>query len=305
MKQFGSVFLLSLISIVGISQGGPRNSKEANTLLWKITGKDLKQPSYLFGTIHMFCSDDEVLSDSLKYVISKCDEVYLEVDISDIFEMIGAIGQMKMRDDTTLSDLLTKKDYEKVKNYFEKNSSMMPFSMLETFKPILAASTIAESALTCESVVFMEQLIADEAKKSDKKLKGLETMSYQAGILDNIPYKQQAMELVKYIDNLNDDKGADKEMEEMVSAYKNQDLKKMEELMMKSDIGVNNYTDILLYNRNRNWVAKLKTLLPSKALVIAVGAGHLPGEQGLINLLRKEGYTVTPVDNKLKKFKSI
>ena len=75
--------------------------------------------------------------------------------------------------------------------------------------------------------------------------------------------------------------------------------------MMKSDIGVNNYTDILLYNRNRNWVAKLKTLLPSKALVIAVGAGHLPGEQGLINLLRKEGYNVTPVDNKLKKLKSI
>ena len=45
-------------------------------------------------------------------------------------------------------------------------------------------------------------------------------------------------------------------------------------------------------------IVKLKTLLADKALVIAVGAGHLPGEKGLINLLRKEGYTVTPVENK-------
>jgi uncharacterized protein len=57
------------------------------------------------------------------------------------------------------------------------------------------------------------------------------------------------------------------------------------------------YEDVLLTNRNRNWVVKLNTLLKDKALVIAVGAGHLPGDKGLINLLRKEGYTLTPVEN--------
>jgi len=84
----------------------------------------------------------------------------------------------------------------------------------------------------------------------------------------------------------------------MWKAYNEQDLKKLEDLMIKGDIGINNYTDLLLYRRNSNWVTKLKTLLPGKSLVVAVGAGHLPGEKGVINLLRKAGYTLTPVDNK-------
>jgi len=60
-----------------------------------------------------------------------------------------------------------------------------------------------------------------------------------------------------------------------------------------------------LFNRNRNWVAKLKDLLPKKSMVIAVGAGHLPGKNGVINLLKKEGYQVTPIDNKITKTKEI
>ena len=305
MKQFGGVFLFGLISFTAFAQSGAKNGNVSNTLLWKVTGNGLKKPSYLFGTIHMLCADDAALSDSLKNAISRCDEVYLEVDINDVFEMISVIGQMKMRDDTTLADLLSKEDYEKVKSYFEDNSSMLPFSVLETFKPILSASTFAQSSLDCEGVVMMEQLISDEAGKKNKKVKGLETMSYQAGILDSIPYQLQALELVKYIENMDKESGDDKEMDELMDAYKSQNLEKMESLMLQSDVGVNSYTDLLLYKRNRNWVEKLKALMPAKSLVIAVGAGHLPGEQGVINLLRKEGYTVTPVENKLKKLKSI
>jgi hypothetical protein len=55
--------------------------------------------------------------------------------------------------------------------------------------------------------------------------------------------------------------------------------------------------DLLLYARNRKWAKELKTLMPGGTLLIAVGAAHLPGEQGVINLLRKDGYTVTPVEN--------
>ena len=182
---------------------------------------------------------------------------------------------------------------------------MLPFSLMETFKPILTASTLAESTFECDGMVMMEQLIADEAAKKDKKVKGLETMAYQAGILDSIPYRLQAEELVRYIDNIGKEKGEDKEMKELMDAYKNQDLEKMEALMLKSEAGLNSYMELLLYKRNRNWVKKIKSLLPAKSLVIAVGAGHLTGEQGVINLLRKEGYSVTPVKNKLKKAKTI
>ena len=247
----------------------------------------------------MLCAEDAVLSDGLKNAIAKSDQVYLEVDMDNLFEMLGTLKNMKMRGDTTLSDLLSKKDYEKVKHYFEEKSSLLPFSMLETYKPFLAAATILESNIECESVP-MEQVIMEEAKKNRKSIKGLESMSYQMSIFDSIPYKNQAEQLVQYIDHA-DNKDDNKEYEELVSAYKKQDLQKLEELTKQTDMGMANYVDLLLYNRNRNWVKKLKTLMQEKSLVIAVGAGHLPGENGVINLLRKAGYTVTPMQNKIRK----
>lgn len=289
---------VALISCAQKDNSTTTAKSDNNTLLWKISGNGLEKPSYLFGTIHLLCADDAVLSDNMKNAIKNADDVYLEVDINNIMEILGAIGKMRMTGDTTLQDLLSEDDYQTVKNYFETNNSMLPFSILESFKPILAASVVEGGSLACDNTAMMEQVIMEEASENNKEIKGLETMSYQAGILDSIPYKLQAEELVSYIKNIN--KESD-EMNEMWKAYNEQDLKKLEELMIKSDIGVNSYTDILLYNRNRNWVKKLKGLLPGKSLVIAVGAGHLPGENGVINLLRKEGYTLTPVDNKATK----
>lgn len=298
MKRVSAVLFLSLFAIAGNAQGSNNSKNENKALLWKISGNGLTKPSYLFGTIHMLCQDDAVLSDSLKKAIRNCDEVYLEVKMDNLFEMIGILGQMKMNGDTTFSDLLSKEDYEKVKDYFEKKQSLIPFSMLETFKPILAASTLEESSLPCGTPVAMEQLIMEEAKSHDKEINGLETMAYQAGILDSIPYKLQAKQLVNYIDSANKGVDESKEFNELLDAYKKEDLNKLEQLTKESDIGMSRYTDILLYNRNRNWVKKLRTLMPGKSLVIAVGAGHLPGEQGVITLLRKEGYKLTPIRNK-------
>jgi uncharacterized protein YbaP (TraB family) len=201
--------------------------------------------------------------------------------------------------------LLSKKDYNKVKNYFESKGSMLPFSMLETFKPMLAASTLEEGSMPCETTAMMEQVIMEEAKQNGKKIKGLETMAYQAGVLDSIPYKLQAQQLVEYIDSSGKGDKENRQMKEMFDAYKSQDLKRLEALMIDTDAGMAAFTDILLYNRNRNWVVKLKNLMLQKALLIAVGAGHLPGEKGVINLLRKEGYTVTPVENKVSNNREI
>ena len=125
-------------------------------------------------------------------------------------------------------------------------------------------------------------------------------MGYQASVLDSIPYKLQAEQLVSYIDNAIQGKDDDGEMVEMLNAYKTQDLKKLEEMILKSDPSISNYTDILLHNRNRNWIEKLKDLMPDKPLLIAVGAGHLPGKEGCINLLRQAGYKVTPVKNVMR-----
>lgn len=301
MKRFSTGLLVSLVTLSALAQGNSEN----NTLLWKISGNGLEKPSYLFGTIHMLCADDAVLSANMKKALSNCDEVYFEVDMDNIFEMLGAMNKMKMKGDTTLRDLLSAGDYKKVKDYFEGRSSMLPFSMLETYKPILAASTLEQGSMPCDNTAMMEQVIMEEAKQYNKTVKGLETMAYQAGMLDSIPYKLQAQQLVSYIDSVNNGSSDDTQMKAMFDAYNKQDLKKLEEMMVETDAGMAGFTDILLFHRNRNWVNKLKTLLPKKSLVIAVGAGHLPGEKGVISLLRKEGYTVTPVENKLSKMKVI
>jgi len=303
MKKWSVSLLVAMTSLVAFSQ--EKNKNDFNTLLWQISGNGLQRPSYLFGTIHMICSGDAVLSDSMKKVIAGSDVVYFEVDMDNLFEMLGVVRKMKMRNDTTLADLLGKDDYEKVKNYFQNKASLLPFSILETYKPLLAASMLMEGGTECESPEAMEEVIMKEAKLHGKNVKGLETMAYQMSIFDTIPYKMQALQLVKYIDDA--DKGVtdNKEYDKLMQAYKDQDLAKMEELTKTTDMGIANFTDILLYNRNRNWVEKLKTILPDQSVVIAVGAGHLPGDKGVINLLRKAGYTVKPVPNKIRKSNQI
>jgi uncharacterized protein YbaP (TraB family) len=301
MKKISSLVLMGLVGLSSFAQGNITD----NTLLWKVSGNGLQKASYLFGTIHMICSDDANLSNNFKKAIRNSDEVFFEVDMDNLFEIFGAMGQMKMKGDTTLKDLLSEADYKKVKSYFETKNSLLPFSMLETFKPMLAASTLEEGSMPCERTTMMEQVIMKEAKENNKKINGLETMSYQAGVLDSIPYKLQAEQLVGYIENIGKNNKEDEQIKEMFRAYKQQDLKRLESLMVESDAGMASFTDILLYHRNQNWVKRLKTLMTEKALVVAVGAGHLPGEKGLIELLRKEGYKVEPIENKISDSKEI
>jgi hypothetical protein len=296
--------LLAAVSLTVHSQiPGNKSNLSTNTLLWRITGKNLTQPSYLFGTMHMICADDIDLSDSLRNAISRADKVYLELDMDNLFEMIGAMAHMTMRNDTTLSDLLSPEEYKKVKDYFSQKSNLIPFSMLETYKPLLVESMIMEQAAPCSNLVAMEELIMREAKRNGKDIKGLETMDYQLSIFDSIPYKLQAKQLYEMVKN-SDKKQDEKELQELTDAYRKQQLDKMDELTKKEDIGIENFTDILLYNRNENWAKKLDGLLPKNSLVIAVGAGHLPGQRGVINLLRKAGYKVEPVKNDMIKRKT-
>ena len=292
------LFALSIITANADAQANKRPLEKS--LLWQISGNGLTKPSYIYGTIHMICKDDASLGDSLISAIQRSDRVYFEVDMDNLMEMLSAFKDFKMRNDTTLADLLSKEDYEKVKEYMGRKSGLLPFSQLETYKPMLASSLLMESGIGCEESVAMEQLILEEAKKNKKRVDGLETMSYQASIFDSIPYKLQAEQLLKYVNDSGSKSESDKQFEEMIEAYKAQDIEKLGEYIKDDDGGMSNYEDILIYNRNRNWVEKLKKLMPDKSLTIAVGAGHLAGEKGLIRLLRKAGYTVRPVKYKMK-----
>ena len=299
MKKLALWAMICAAGITASSQTTVSNSN--NTLLWRISGKNISRPSYLFGTIHLLCANDIEISENLKSAIRETDKVYLELDMDNLFEMMQAVQKMKMRNDTTLSDLLSEKDYQKVKTFFASRSSLIPFSILETYKPMLAASMIMQSATDCDNAISMEQLIMQQAKREDKEIKGMETMTYQLSIFDSIPYELQAKQLLAFIEDNSTEEKASKEYDEMASAYRNQELSKLEDLIKKEEFGVGNFTDLLLYNRNYNWITTMQKIFNSNSAVIAVGAGHLPGEKGVINLLRRAGYTVEPMENKMVK----
>jgi len=272
-------------------------SQTPHTLLWKISGNGLKKPSYLFGTMHIVCADDARLSDSLLGVIAHCEEVYFEVKLDmSLMNMLGMMKYMKMNDGRKLSDLMSQKDYDKVKDYFVQRYPPMLFNMIERYKPMMISSLIEAEGMNCQKQDGMEMMIMKELQNqnSTKPINGLETVEFQASLFDSIPYEEQAKDLVNYVDSSEEYKKSSLELAEV---YKQQDLDKIDSLSRKGDAGMSKYMDLLLYDRNRKWAKELAVLLPQKSLLVAVGAAHLPGENGVIDLLRKQGYTLTPVKN--------
>jgi len=292
-------FLTAAIGIGCHAQKQPQTTAQgqspiAHTLLWRISGKGITRPSYLYGTMHVLCADDAALSDSLKAVIAHCDELYFEINLGDMAGMLSSMKYMRMNDSKRLSDLLKPDDYAKVKDYFSKHASMLPFGMLERFKPMLISGLIEQQGMECQTSDGMELMIMKEGRPYHKPIRGLETAEFQAGLFDSIPYELQARELVNYIDSADENS---RMMRDLVQLYKNQDLEGIDKLSQKDDNGISGYMDMLLYNRNRKWAKELDSLLTKKSLLIAVGAAHLPGTNGVIELLRREGYTVEPVKN--------
>ena len=304
-----SLVAICWVAMAGLGYGQPKktNSKtkpetkkpaakpeNANTLLWEISGNGLKKPSYLFGTMHILCADDAHLSENLKNIIKSTDLIYFELDMDDMQEMMGALQYLRMNDGQKISELLTKEEYAKVENYFKDNNFPMPLSLMNRFKPYFVSSLIGEQMLTCQQKNGMEMQIMNESKKYKKEIKGLESTRFQASIFDSIPYAKQAKDLVNYIDSIDTYKQV---MLEMVDVYRQQDLARMDSLMHKSDPGMEEYMDILLYDRNRRWAHHMPDMMYGQSVLFAVGAGHLPGEAGVINLLREKGYKVSPLSN--------
>ncbi len=270
----------------------PKSMVDNNSLLWEITGNGISTPSYVFGTLHILCADDANLSDSLKTVIKETGQIFFEIDMDNMQEMMGALKFLRMNDGKKISDLLTAEEYDKVRAYFDQNRSAMPFTMMNRFKPFFVSSMIGESMMGCEKVNGMEMQIMKEAKQYKKEIRGLESIEFQASIFDSIPYEHQAKELVKYVDSIESYR---KVMAEMVEVYRTQNLTKMEELMVKSDPGLEGYMDLLLYKRNHNWIGSMQEQMKEVSTLFAVGAGHLPGKEGVLQLLRDKGYKVRPV----------
>jgi len=262
--------------------------------LWEVSGNGLQKPSFLFGTFHLLCKDDIHFSDQLKKAMQSSDEIYMELDMDDPSIMLSGMLYMNMQNDKKLEDLYTPGEYKRLQNYFS-DTLKVPLMMLDKAKPYFLVALLYPRMMNCKNPSGVEEELVKIAKEDKKEIKGLETMQFQASVFDSIPYKWQAQELLKNIDSFSVYKN---EFQSMLEFYKNQNLDSLKNVISKSETGSDKYDDLLLNNRNKNWVKQLDQIMKNESVFVAVGTGHLLGEKGLINLLRHQGYTVQPLENK-------
>ena len=275
-------------------------------LLWKVTGRDTCKPSYLFGTIHLETSKYIDSVPGLRDAILSVDAVYGEIQMDSLTDndmMMKAVNNLIAPPDSTIDKLLTKEEYQLVDSVV--NSYFMGMITLETFskmKPVVLSSQLGVMQM---KKYFPEQLglndvidVAVQAagRELGKRIGGLETIEMQINMLYGTPLDVQAQELVNFCRMDNDIISFSKEL---CDAYHAQDLDTLEKLLLLEGIGedemTNEIIEKLAYERNRRWMNTITEIIPRESMLVAVGAGHLVGKDGLIELLRRDGYTVEPV----------
>ena len=280
------IVLLLCSLFLGVAFG----QKSENSLLWKISGNGLKEPSYLFGTIHITCN--ATLSEKVKTALDKTQQLCLELDMDDPNLQAEMMNSMMMQNGVTMKSLAKPEDFKAVDAFLTTNLGFSA-EMLNPVKPFMVSAMLYPKMLNCETQSVEAELIKI-AKAQNEEVIGLETVGEQLAVFDAIPYQEQMNELVITAkDNMQRDKT---ELTEMMAIYKSENVEAMVTFTEKSPNAMTSkYGDVLLKNRNQNWISRMITIAKNKPTFFGVGAAHLGGKDGVIALLRKAGFTVEAV----------
>lgn len=274
-----------------------------NSLIWKIEGKELKEPSFLFGTMHLIPAEDYIWTTAMNNAFAQSKQVVFELDMNemnDMSNMLTLLPHLFMQGDTTLSMLLSRDDYEKLTAKMQNMG--LPMFLFERMKPFFLTVFLSEdlkpgALQNGDKIKSYELELTAMANAQRKKVSGLETIAFQAGLFDNIPYKQQAEMLAEILRQSESNKADSLQSNDLIKWYKQQNIQKLNEAITQEKSEISGMEDALLYLRNEQWIGLMEKNMREGATFFAVGAGHLPGERGVIHLLRKAGYQVKPVKN--------
>ena len=279
--------LLSLLAVFA-TQAEAQNLEKS--LLWKISGNGIKEASYLYGTIHITC--DATLPQKAINALEATNQLYLELDMDDPSLQQSMMQGMMMKDGKTMASLVSAEDFKIVDAFLVKQLGFSA-QMLNTFKPFMISAMLYPKMIDCE-MQSVEQKLMDVTKEQKEEVFGLESVAEQMKVFDAIPYDIQMKELVKTAKtDLEKDK---KEMELFMEIYKSEDINAMYKATQESENEITSkFEEILLSNRNKNWIPIIEKVAKEKATFFGVGAGHLGGEMGVIQLLQKKGYKVEAI----------
>lgn len=297
------IIFFVVLAVAACSLSAQSGTGHSGSVLWKISGKDLAKPSFLLGTFHL--KSGEFL-DSIPGAIAafqSCEQVVGELNLSDMAGMQLQLQQaMMMTPDTTYKMLFSDENYMFVS---EKIASTLGAGLeqLSMFKPAALQLMVVALAYTKFFPDFnpanvLDARVQSDAVKADKTVQAFETVDDQIRILFGIMNLQRQAEVL-----LCSMQHLEKSMTmipELIDDYNRGDLDKLYQLMKESDDCPSTPEEEDAVNKDRNlaWMKKLPEIMREKSSFIAVGAIHLAGEEGLLNLLEKSGYKVEPITDK-------
>ena len=269
-------------------------------LLWKVSGKGLKHPSYLFGTHHLIPIQFLDSVPGLYKAFNECNTVIGEIVLSNIDATAKIQKAAIMPDHKRIKDLLNDDEYKSVDKELKsvlkfglKDVSVMNPSLILTMYELEIYKKLTGFTDNQQSDSYFQQVSIEKGKK----VIGLETVDQQIAVLfGNGSLERQADILVQTIENK---ESILSEMIQLNKLYKAGKIDKLVELSKSKD----NITDMteeeyakLVDNRNADWMTKLPSYFKESSCFVAVGAMHLGGKNGLVNQLQKAGYRVKAVE---------
>ena len=284
-----SLTLLSLFFISSTSLRAPLQFTQ-QSLLWEISGNNLPGSSFLLGTMHLIPKKDFKYSTQLDSILNISEEVIFEIDLNEM-EDFNALLQVMMQSfmaETTLQSLVSDEEYELIKNYFSHKG--LPLYVLDRLKPMFLYVLAEGSSYNLQdNAVSYEMELFQKALAKNIKTSGLETMAFQMSLFDSIPYVDQAQMLLKSIQIAETQTNP---LQNIIDLYHQGAVEELYQLIAEEDEEI---TRIMIHQRNLNWVQKMKDKMKINRGLYAVGAGHLGGPNGLIQLLEDSGYKVRPI----------
>lgn len=282
MKKLFLIQLCAILSMATIFA-------QENSVLWKISGNNLKADSYLLGTIHILCPEDFVMHDKVKRVIGEVDQVIFEVDLFNPENT--ALMQQRMMSPT--QDFLSNLKSDQIQLIDSVlTANQLSIKMFDMLHPAMVMSLLTLKSFNCPNPMEIKSVENEVHKLAEgKNIADLETIEFQMEMLSKIATPEYFYNYLKLYDE------ASKLTQQMVIAYNKQDLSILEEVITDPNWMTPEVYDLMLTQRNNNWLDVIPSRISENKTLIAVGAAHLIGKDGLIQQLREKGYTVTPVLN--------
>lgn len=272
-------------------------------LLWKVSTPNSDKTSYIVGTHHIapptMINDIKGLTDA----IDKVEKVIGEVDMTNLNQMEiqqATLPYLMAPADSTLSKVFTAEQLDSIgKLLGSYTGGMVQIAQLEMMKPVAVGQTIAllqaqKAFPTFDPTQQLDSRIQAIAKAGGKATAGLETIEFQLKTLYGTPISKQAEDLLETVRN---DSIAIIDSQRLADAYVAGNIEEIDKMMSEGRSALDSETrERLLLSRNADWAEKLNVILPKESVLVAVGCGHLPGDRGLISLLREKGFTVEPAE---------